>query len=428
MGEFFVFLIFLVILYILYKEFVKEGGFPSLLCAFGYHKYENWDYISNQGCEKQQACSVCGKLNLNSEIIIVHNWAITYLKENSCEKLEICSRCREIKSEIFVEHTWIESFLGENTNKKQKECSRCGYHDAIQTSQNLWPWIFENGDKRKYFLQLQIALQQTSLSSDIFLIKNNSRDEQIRTISEVLPETNLKVYGFKVGKMIFIVYPDGIHIFRDGDFLSITQFEELTVEFGKIRVRCSDIPNDGVVIEHTWQYSRMNGKRDFRFKDNKVISIVEYAHFTLGTPKNGEYQAAISSNAKAINLLNAFNSYIFSYIGKKQRNEYAHQASNSQSQQNSQYRTNDSQNSKESEYGTRNESPKELTLESARKVLGINAGASQEEVRKAYLELVQKYHPDKVFNLADEYKSIAESRMKEINAAYLLIKNTFSGK
>ena len=29
------------------------------------------------------------------------------------------------------------------------------------------------------------------------------------------------------------------------------------------------------------------------------------------------------------------------------------------------------------------------------KVLGVNEGASQEEIRSAYLKLVKKYHPDK---------------------------------
>jgi curved DNA-binding protein CbpA len=43
-------------------------------------------------------------------------------------------------------------------------------------------------------------------------------------------------------------------------------------------------------------------------------------------------------------------------------------------------------------------------------------------MRRAYLEMVQKYHPDKVFNLADEYKVIAEEKTKEINAAYDLLK------
>lgn len=50
------------------------------------------------------------------------------------------------------------------------------------------------------------------------------------------------------------------------------------------------------------------------------------------------------------------------------------------------------------------------------KVLGVEPGASEEEIKKAYRELARKYHPDNYQNnpLAD----LAEEKMKEINEAY----------
>ena len=63
------------------------------------------------------------------------------------------------------------------------------------------------------------------------------------------------------------------------------------------------------------------------------------------------------------------------------------------------------------------------SYETARQILGVGEGSSQEEIKKAYHELVKKYHPDKVFNLADEYKAIAEQKMKEINDAYSILLN-----
>ncbi len=51
-------------------------------------------------------------------------------------------------------------------------------------------------------------------------------------------------------------------------------------------------------------------------------------------------------------------------------------------------------------------------------ILGLESGASQDEIKKAYRKLSMKYHPDKVRHLGDEFKDIAEKKMKEINAAY----------
>jgi DnaJ like chaperone protein len=51
-------------------------------------------------------------------------------------------------------------------------------------------------------------------------------------------------------------------------------------------------------------------------------------------------------------------------------------------------------------------------------VLDIPRNASQEEIKKAYKELANKYHPDKVLHLGDEFKKLAEERFKEIQEAY----------
>jgi DnaJ-domain-containing protein 1 len=60
-----------------------------------------------------------------------------------------------------------------------------------------------------------------------------------------------------------------------------------------------------------------------------------------------------------------------------------------------------------------------LPQDAAYKISGISNGAAREVIRRAYLEMMQKYHPDKVFNLADEYKGISEEIMKEIKHYFL---------
>jgi DnaJ-class molecular chaperone len=56
------------------------------------------------------------------------------------------------------------------------------------------------------------------------------------------------------------------------------------------------------------------------------------------------------------------------------------------------------------------------------KMLGLSASATPAEISAAYRQLAQMYHPDKVAGLAPEFQVLAEKRMKEINAAYELLK------
>ena len=51
-------------------------------------------------------------------------------------------------------------------------------------------------------------------------------------------------------------------------------------------------------------------------------------------------------------------------------------------------------------------------------VLNVDRDASPEEIKNAYKQLANKYHPDKVLHLGEEFKKMAEERFKEIQEAY----------
>jgi uncharacterized membrane protein YkvA (DUF1232 family) len=51
-------------------------------------------------------------------------------------------------------------------------------------------------------------------------------------------------------------------------------------------------------------------------------------------------------------------------------------------------------------------------------VLGIDRGATREEIRNRYRELARRYHPDKVAHLGNEFQQLAEEKFKAVQWAY----------
>lgn len=54
-------------------------------------------------------------------------------------------------------------------------------------------------------------------------------------------------------------------------------------------------------------------------------------------------------------------------------------------------------------------------------VLNIRPGASEEEARRAYRELISKYHPDKVSHLGSEFQQMAHEKVIKIQKAYEML-------
>jgi DnaJ like chaperone protein len=67
-----------------------------------------------------------------------------------------------------------------------------------------------------------------------------------------------------------------------------------------------------------------------------------------------------------------------------------------------------------------------ISMAQAYAQLGIDARASDSEVKKAYRKLVSQYHPDKLVSrgLPEEMMEVAKTRVREINTAYDQIKQS----
>lgn len=58
--------------------------------------------------------------------------------------------------------------------------------------------------------------------------------------------------------------------------------------------------------------------------------------------------------------------------------------------------------------------------------LGISAGATLEEIKKAYTSLIKLYHPDLVDRLGPEIKELAKKKSSEIISAYETLRKKYS--
>ncbi len=94
-----------------------------------------------------------------------------------------------------------------------------------------------------------------------------------------------------------------------------------------------------------------------------------------------------------------------------QKNQHAYQD----------YKKRGTGNKQQSDAG-RNRFQEETAADDPYTVLGIEKNASQEEIKKAYRDLVNKYHPDKLAHLGDEFQVLAAKRFKEIQQAYQRLK------
>jgi len=207
-------------------------------------------------------------------------------------------------------------------------------------------------------------------------------------------QTNIQAPSLDLNKMKLYFMPDVILYCDHGTFGAVA-YDDFFVEQGSTRfIEDGSVPSDAAVVGQTWRYVRRDGGPDRRFNNNRQLPIAKYGTLRLSSSLGLNIHLQVSS----VDATAAFTNCVGEGTERARRIE----PRRAPAQVNSEFR---------------------LGAEAqARKVLGVGEGASSDEISTAYRQLAKMYLPDRVAGLAPEFQIIAESRMKEINAAHELLK------
>jgi hypothetical protein len=219
-------------------------------------------------------------------------------------------------------------------------------------------------------------------------------------VSTVCPprvETSVQVPCVHMERSQLYFLPDTI-LYHDGQGYGAMAYEGFGVEQGFTRFIESDgVPGDASVVGHTWRYVNKNGGPDRRFNDNRQLPVLQLGVLILASSKGFNVQLNTSNPQQTVAFSECWRT-AFQPIVEPPRHR-AHPEPPPR----------------------RGEEPSSQTS-SAKKILGVRDDATPTDISAAYHRLAQMYHPAKVAGLAPKFQILADKRMKEINAAYSVLK------
>ena len=227
--------------------------------------------------------------------------------------------------------------------------------------------------------------------------KRNAGAGKLVTRSRVTPglvdgapeiESNALV-GLSIGSATLYLLPDG-WVINSGNAYHVAG-NNLSVNISAINFRDEDAaPRDGQVIGKTWRYVNKNGGPDRRFNDNRRIPIYLYGQIFMSC---GDWRMNL-----CLSRADAANQFAAALRG-------AWNQGSEDSRRNG------------GDIPPRLNTKPEIPTPAFR-LLGLEPGASFEDASAAYRNLAAQNHPDKVAQMAPEFRELAERKMRELNAAY----------
>ena len=207
--------------------------------------------------------------------------------------------------------------------------------------------------------------------------------------------TNVDTWGIDAGTLKLFFLPDLVFVWQRRSYGTVS-YDSLNVTFAPTRfIEHQGVPRDARIIDHTWQYVRKDGGPDLRFANNRQIPVVQYGLLEIMSATGLSIRLHVSNTSLALEFAATFGDMWYRSFREQPR------------------RRSTTEERREARHPV-----KDVGSKSAFDILGVEVGASWDDIRAAYHRMARMYHPDKVAGLAPEFRELAERRMKEINAAY----------
>jgi hypothetical protein len=209
---------------------------------------------------------------------------------------------------------------------------------------------------------------------------------------------DVPIWGIEAGRYATVFFfPDAMLVYRDGRYEGFS-YESLEVALASVRFYERDeVPEDARVVVRPKARSRM--------------PVVLYGLVEIRLPRGVEVRLQVSSRDAAARFARAFG---VEGIEEEPRKADGRQGRGSEAEEDAE---------KSAAYYDSLSMKEKARIASAFTTLGVRKGATMAEISAAYKKLARAHHPDKVAMLEPEEREVTERRMKEVNAAYTILKH-----
>ncbi len=234
--------------------------------------------------------------------------------------------------------------------------------------------------------------------------------------------SNITPYTLNIGTQRLSFFPDRVYVLEMGKYGAI-EYSSLSIDSGQTSfIESGQVPPDTEITGYTWQYVNKNGSPDRRFNNNRQIPVVNYGVISIQSVTGLNLVMHVSSVAITRDFASKYRAAPASATRPPQ---------SSPRPDGGKYQSKPQQRWQYNDQGARQQPdpprPKPSSVPNTAppecyKVLGLHVGCTRDQAHKSYLELANKYHPDRVNNLAPEFRALAHQMMERINNAYTELK------